>query len=74
ASTRTPLSTSRPAARALVVVGSSLTVLSGLRFVRRAAALGTPIAIVNQGATRGDEFARVRVDGPLGEVLPALLH
>jgi NAD-dependent SIR2 family protein deacetylase len=59
-------------ARSLLVLGSSLTVLSGLRFVRRAAANGTPIAIVNQGATRGDEFATYRVDAPLGEVLPRL--
>lgn len=62
------------AARALLVVGSSLTVLSGFRFVRRAAALGTPIAIVNQGATRGDELASVLVDAPLGDVLPALVR
>jgi len=61
------------AARALLVVGSSLTVLSGFRFVKRAAALSTPIAIVNQGATRGDGLASVLVDAPLGAVLPALV-
>lgn len=61
------------AARALLVVGSSLTVLSGFRFVRRAAAQGIPIAIVNQGPTRGDPLARVLVDAPLGAVLPALV-
>jgi len=60
-------------ARALLVVGSSLTVMSGLRFVRRAARLGVPVAIVNQGATRGDEFADVRVDAALGQVLPLLV-
>ena len=60
-------------ARAVLVLGSSLTVMSGLRFVRRAARLGVPVAIVNQGATRGDEFADVRVDAPLGEVLPLLV-
>jgi NAD-dependent SIR2 family protein deacetylase len=60
------------AARSLLVLGSSLTVLSGLRFVRRAAASGTPIAIVNQGPTRGDEFACVRVDAPLGAALTQL--
>ena len=59
-------------ARSLLVLGSSLTVMSGLRFVRRAAANGTPIAIVNQGATRGDDLATYRVDAPLGEVLPRL--
>lgn len=60
-------------ARALLVVGSSLTVMSGFRFVRRAVALGIPVAIVNQGPTRGDALASVRVDAPLGTVLPALL-
>jgi NAD-dependent SIR2 family protein deacetylase len=59
--------------RALLVVGSSLTVMSGFRFARRAAKLGIPVAIVNQGPTRGDELAAVRVDAPLGEVLPVLV-
>jgi NAD-dependent SIR2 family protein deacetylase len=59
-------------ARALLVLGSSLTVLSGRRFVLRAAKLGIPVAIVNQGATRGDEYASVTVDAPLGVVLPEL--
>jgi NAD-dependent SIR2 family protein deacetylase len=61
------------AARAVLVLGSSLTVLSGFRFVRHAARRGTPVAIVNQGPTRGDPVATVRVDGPLGDVLPVLL-
>ncbi|MFC4078510.1 NAD-dependent protein deacetylase [Amycolatopsis samaneae] len=58
---------------ALLVLGSSLTVMSGLRFVRRAAAAGVPVAIVNQGVTRGDEHAAVRVDRPLGDALTELL-
>ncbi|MBD0693664.1 NAD-dependent protein deacetylase [Streptomyces sp. CBMA123] len=57
------------AAQALVVLGSSLTVMSGLRFVRRAARAGTPVVIVNQGATRADELAAARVGLPLGAVL-----
>ncbi|MFF2149567.1 NAD-dependent protein deacetylase [Kitasatospora sp. NPDC058190] len=57
------------AAQALVVLGSSLTVMSGLRFVRHAARAGTPVAIVNQGATRGDDLAVARVGLPLGAVL-----
>ncbi|MFC5289500.1 NAD-dependent protein deacetylase [Actinokineospora guangxiensis] len=60
-------------ARALLVLGSSLTVMSGLRFVRRAAAAGVPVAIVNRGRTRGDEYAAVRVDLPLGRALGELL-
>ncbi|NUT37732.1 MAG: NAD-dependent protein deacetylase [Hamadaea sp.] len=59
-------------ARLLLVLGSSLTVMSGRRFVIRAAKLGIPVAIVNQGPTRGDEYATLRVDGPLGDVLPRL--
>ena len=59
-------------AEALLVVGSSLTVFSGYRFVRRAAERGLPIAIVNLGETRGDPYATVRVDAPAGEVLTAL--
>jgi NAD-dependent SIR2 family protein deacetylase len=59
-------------AGALLVLGSSLTVMSGFRFVLRAAKLGLPVAIVNQGPTRGDRYCTVRVDGPLGVVLPAL--
>jgi NAD-dependent SIR2 family protein deacetylase len=60
------------ASRLLLVLGSSLTVASGFRFVRRAAARGIPVAIVNQGATRGDPLAEVLLDCPLGQVLPAL--
>ncbi|MEI4273071.1 NAD-dependent protein deacetylase [Klenkia sp. LSe6-5] len=59
-------------ARSLVVLGSSLTVMSGYRFVLRAAKEGIPVAIVNAGPTRGDDKADVRVDAPLGRVLPAL--
>ena len=50
------------ASRLLLVLGSSLTVASGFRFVRRAAARGIPVAIVNQGATRGDPLADVLLD------------
>ena len=54
------------------MLGSSLTVMSGRRFVLRAAKLGIPVAIVNQGPTRGDGHATVALDRPLGELLPAL--
>jgi NAD-dependent SIR2 family protein deacetylase len=56
----------------LLVLGSSLTVMSGLRFVHRAARGGIPVAIVNQGVTRGDEHAAVRIDAPLGPTLSQL--
>ncbi|NUW31936.1 NAD-dependent protein deacetylase [Nonomuraea sp. SMC257] len=59
-------------ARALLVLGSSLAVRSGLRFVLRAAELGIPIAVVNQGATRGDAEATIRLNAPLGATLTEL--
>jgi NAD-dependent SIR2 family protein deacetylase len=57
----------------LLVLGSSLTVLSGYRFVRHAAKLGVAVAIVNQGVTRGHEHALLALDAPLGPTLTALL-
>lgn len=60
------------AARLLLVLGSSLTVMSGRRFVLRAARDGVAVAIVNQGPTRGDAYAAVTVDAPLGVLLPTL--
>jgi NAD-dependent SIR2 family protein deacetylase len=59
-------------ASALVVLGSSLTVMSGFRFVRHAAKLAIPVAIVNHGPTRGDAHARLTLDAPLGVTLTAL--
>jgi NAD-dependent SIR2 family protein deacetylase len=58
----------------LLVLGSSLTVMSGLRFVHRARQERIPVAIVNRGATRGDPLADVKIDAALGEVLPVLAH
>jgi NAD-dependent SIR2 family protein deacetylase len=60
-------------ARTLLVLGSSLTVMSGRRFVLRAAKDGIRVAIVNQGVTRGEPYAGLKVDAPLGEILPALV-
>ena len=62
------------AARTLLVLGSSLTVMSGRRFVLRAAKDGIRVAIVNQGATRGEPYAGMTLDAPLGIVLPALVR
>jgi len=59
-------------ARSLIVLGSSLTVMSGFRYVRHAAKLGLPVVIINQGQTRGDQYATVQLDAPLGETLAAL--
>lgn len=59
-------------ARSLVVLGSSLTVMSGYRFVLAARRSGMPVAIVNEGPTRGDDAAAIKVDGDLSEVLAAV--
>ncbi|MEV0999163.1 NAD-dependent protein deacetylase [Nonomuraea sp. NPDC050202] len=59
-------------ARALLVLGSSLAIRSGLRFVTKAAALGIPIAIVNQGPTGGDADATLTLNAPLGTTLTDL--
>lgn len=58
-------------AEMLLVVGSSLQVQSGLRFVRRAHGR-KPIAIVNRGATRGDAMAAVRLHAGTSETLRAI--
>ncbi len=57
---------------ALLVAGSSLTVLSGLRFVRHAAKRGMPVVVVNRGPTRGDDLATLKLDAGCSEVLSAL--
>ncbi len=59
-------------ADALLVAGSSLTVFSGLRFVRHAAAQGKPVAIINRGRTRGDDLATVKVDNGCSPMLALL--
>ena len=59
-------------APALIVLGSSLVVFSGYRFVRRAAKNGTPVAIITLSPTRGDDAARLVLNEPLGPTLTAL--
>ena len=56
----------------LLVAGSSLTVFSGYRFVRHAAATGMSVAIVNRGPTRGDDLAAVKVDAGCSPILTLL--
>ena len=62
------------AAGALLVVGSSLAVYSGFRFARRAHELGLPVALLNDGPTRADDLADVRLGARAGEVLPRLVE
>lgn len=56
----------------LLVAGSSLTVMSGLRFVRRAAKLDVPVVVLNRGETRGDPLATHKVEAGTSEWLAAL--
>jgi len=60
-------------AGALLVVGSSLMVFSGYRFVREAQRRNVPILIVNRGKTRADAHATLKLELPVGEVLPRLV-
>lgn len=60
-------------AEGLLVLGSSLQVMSGLRFVRRAAKLGLPVVVITQGPTRADDLGGViALHAPLEEALPAV--
>ncbi|MFI6107673.1 NAD-dependent protein deacetylase [Streptomyces sp. NPDC051310] len=61
-------------AASLLVLGSSLTVMSGLRFVRQAVQAGKPVLIVNRDPTRGDRHALTRVALPLGAALTTVAH
>ncbi|GAB4351055.1 MAG: NAD-dependent protein deacetylase [Gammaproteobacteria bacterium] len=60
-------------ADAVLVVGTSLMVFSGYRFVREASRLGKPIAAINQGRTRGDDLFSLKVPAPCGDTLESLL-
>lgn len=59
-------------ADALLVAGSSLMVYSGFRFCREAQRQNKPIAIVNNGVTRADDIATLKIDGDCGQRLARL--
>jgi len=59
--------------RLLLVAGTSLTVFSGYRFLRRAAEKKIPIAIVNRGPVRGEEHATLKLESSTGATLSALV-
>jgi NAD-dependent SIR2 family protein deacetylase len=61
-------------ADALLVVGSSLMVYSGFRFVQMAVRAGKPIAAVNRGRTRADEFLSLKIERSCDEALAFLLE
>ncbi|WP_426750519.1 NAD-dependent protein deacetylase [Myxococcus sp. Y35] len=57
---------------ALLVVGSSLAIFSGYRFLVRASERRMPIAILNIGECRGVELADVHLEARAGDALPRL--
>ena len=57
---------------ALLVAGTSLAVMSGLRFIRHSANEGKPVIIINRGQTRGDDYAKVRLNAGTTETLRAI--
>lgn len=59
-------------ADAVLVVGSSLMVYSGYRFVHAAARAGKPIAAVNLGHTRADALLTLKVEQPCAQALAFL--
>jgi NAD-dependent SIR2 family protein deacetylase len=56
-------------ADAMLVVGSSLMVYSGYRFVLEASRRGLPIASVNLGVTRADALIGLKIARPVTEAL-----
>ena len=60
-------------ADAMLVVGSSLMVYSGFRFARAAAQAGLPIAAINRGKTRADEFIELKLEIDCATALAAVL-
>lgn len=61
-------------AEAILVAGSSLTVNSGLRLVKRAKEATKPVVVVNLGKTKADEIVDARINASTTEVLELLLN
>jgi len=59
-------------ADAVLVVGSSLMVYSGYRFVQAAAQSGKPVAAINLGRTRADGLLTLKVSEPCALALAAV--
>jgi NAD-dependent SIR2 family protein deacetylase len=59
-------------ADAMLVVGSSLMVYSGYRFVQSAVQAGKPVAAINLGRTRADEVLTLKLREPCAPALAAL--
>ncbi len=66
------VTTALDTADAMLVVGSSLMVYSGFRFVKAMAELGKPIAAINLGRTRADDLLSLKVEANCAEALRLL--
>ncbi|MDX6308195.1 MAG: hypothetical protein QOI06_1241 [Nocardioidaceae bacterium] len=66
-------STALSTSNAMLVVGSSLMVFSGYRYVVAAARLGIPVAAVNIGRTRADHLLTLKLERSVGEALGELV-
>jgi NAD-dependent SIR2 family protein deacetylase len=60
------------AADAVLVLGSSLMVYSGYRFIHAASRAGKPIAAVNMGRTRADALLTLKIEQPCAQALAFL--
>jgi NAD-dependent SIR2 family protein deacetylase len=60
------------AADAMLVVGSSLMVYSGFRFVKAMAEAGKPIAAINRGRTRADDLLTLKLEASCADALRAI--
>jgi NAD-dependent SIR2 family protein deacetylase len=60
-------------ADAMLIVGSSLMVYSGYRFIQMAVRAGLPIAVVNLGRTRADDLLALKLEQPCETALAFLL-
>ncbi|HEL3816593.1 TPA: NAD-dependent protein deacetylase [Stenotrophomonas maltophilia] len=61
-------------ADAVLVVGSSLMVYSGFRFVQAAARAGLPVAALNRGRTRADDLLQFKDGRDCAEALAAVIE
>tara|TARA_B100001093_G_C26850789_1_gene1025053 strand:- start:3295 stop:4137 length:843 start_codon:yes stop_codon:yes gene_type:complete len=60
-------------ADALIVIGTSLSIFSGFRFLRHAAKLKLPVMVINPGRFRGEELANIHLPHKADDVLPLLV-
>ncbi|GBD85324.1 NAD-dependent protein deacetylase [bacterium BMS3Abin02] len=61
-------------ADAVLSIGSTLSVYPAVDFVLEAVSRGAPLVIANLGPTDRDDLATVRVDGPAGSTIPAIVE